>query len=65
MAKKYKAWGSFKCQTVRPSKCLSGSLKTGGRPISVIVREGDNSISVTRHEIPSLIQALLEIGELK
>jgi len=60
MPKKYKSWGTYSEQTVR-AVCHPGSNNV----YQVVIREGVKKISVHRSEIPSLITALLTIGDLK
>jgi len=59
--KKYKSWGTYSGQTV-----LAREINQRNQPYRVIVKSnGYGEISVNREEIPSLIIALLEVGNIK
>lgn len=58
--RKYKSWGNYQQQTVRQN--ITTPL---GQTKQVVIRQGFGCIAVNREEIPSLINALLAIGDLK
>jgi len=58
---RYKTWGDYQKQTVREYK----RTPTQRKAKQVIISQNRGSVIVNREEIPSLINALLAIGDLK